>query len=330
MKKGVTLAVAMVAILGFFYTSAYGKLLRVNESGGPGSTEALALEKFKQLVEEKSNGKLKIRIYLQDALGGPQTSIENLMNGTLDLYSGALSYYEKLAPEEFRPLTLLWLFEDFGHLQRYLKSDIFKRAREKMQDQGIRFISTEFSGERGPYRVFICTKPIFTPDDLVGVRMRIWPNEPVKRCWQHMGVTPIVIAWTETYLAIKQGMIDAVTSPLNLVKPTGFTEVAKYVTALKQFSQVWPITVSEMVWQDLTPEEQRILVDSANDACDYYAELNYNRAEEDIQYIIKKNNAAFIRVNLEPFRKKMAPFYRQLVKEGYLKKEIFDVIQTMR
>ncbi len=330
--KRLTFSIVMVAgALIFLANAALGaRTLRVNESLGPGSPEAVALDAFKRMVEERTSGELNIRIYLQDQLGDPQTSLENLMTGTLELYSGALSYYTKLAPDELSMLTLLYFFKDREHFRSYLKSPTFQQARERLLQQGIRFLSTEFNGDRGPYRVFICTRPIMKPEDLQGVKMRIWPNEPVKKCWENMGAVPVVLPWTETYLAIKQNMVQAVTSPLSLVRSMRFTEVAPYVTELKQFHQTWPMTISEKIWQQLTAEQQEVLVGAANEAGKVYAHEVIDRAETDIQAMMKENNAVFIRVNTDQFEKKMLPFYDQLIKEGVVKKEIFDAVQALK
>jgi TRAP-type C4-dicarboxylate transport system substrate-binding protein len=330
MKKIGFLSVCLFILLGFFCAPSYAKVLRVNEELGPGSPEALALEKFKELVEKRTNGDLEIRIYLQAQLGNPQTTREMLMTGTLDLSSSALSLYESMAPDELRVTTLLWFLKDRQHFRNYLKSEVFKKALNRIQNQGIRFISTEWSGERGPYRVYVSKKPIIDPEDLNGVKMRIWANEAVKRCWSHMGCVPIVISWNEVYLSLKQGMIQAMTAPLALLRRTRFTEVARYVTETKQFVQVWPIAISEKVWQKLPPDQQKILVDSANEACEHYSKVTRNAVEKDIQAMVKENNAVFIRVNTEPFEKKMLTLFPKLVEEGYIKKDIFDAVEAMR
>src|SRR5687768_4628637 len=97
MRKLMT--VLMASVLALAASAAFAqKTLRVNESLTPGSVEDVALNEFKRLVETGSNGQLQIRIFLTDALGNPQTSLENLMTGTLDLYSGALEYYQPIVP----------------------------------------------------------------------------------------------------------------------------------------------------------------------------------------------------------------------------------------
>ena len=88
------------------------KLLKINESLGPGSPEELALQHFKKLVEEGSKGEVKIAIHLQDALGKPTQALESLTIGALDLYSGALEYYAPIVGEEINAISLPYLVDE--------------------------------------------------------------------------------------------------------------------------------------------------------------------------------------------------------------------------
>src|SRR3954451_8923629 len=85
------------------------KRLKLNESLGPGSPEDVALQLFKKTVEEQSKGELKIQVHRQDELGKPETALENLMTGSLDLYSGALEYYAPIVGPEINVLSIPYL-----------------------------------------------------------------------------------------------------------------------------------------------------------------------------------------------------------------------------
>jgi len=331
MKRLTFLVCIGLCLTGMICSSVYAaRLMRINESFGPGSSEDLALQKFKQIVEEKTKGDLQIRIYLLDQLGNPTTSLENLTMGTLDLYSGALEYYEKMATDELRVQSLLYLFRDRDHLKRYLKSPLFQKALDRIQAQGIRFLSTEWNADRGPYRVTACTKPIRTPDDLAGVKKRIWPSDVIRRGWEQLGATPVILPWTETYLAVKQGMIQAVSSPFGGLRNMRFVEVARYVTETREFMQTWPIAISEKIWVQLPANQQKILVEAANEAGKLYSKINYDNVDTDMAAMKKENNAEFLKVDLEPFAKKMEPLYQKLIQEGYLKKEIYDTVKALK
>jgi TRAP-type C4-dicarboxylate transport system substrate-binding protein len=320
LSLGLVLALAMPAA---------ARVLKINESLGPGSVEEAALQRFKEIVEERTNGDLEIRIFLQDQLGNPQTSLENLRTGSLDLYSGAMEYYAGMAEAEMAPLSLPFLLQDHDHMRRYLESDAFQPAKDKLLERGIRFLSTDFNGDRGPYRVFLSSSPVRSLDDLQGMKMRMFPNEIAIGAWETLGAVPVQIPWTETYLAIRQGTVSAVTAPLSAIRSMKFTEVAPYVLRTNEWPQTWPITISERVWQDLPAEQQQILVDAANEATAYYAELTYARAADDIAAMEQENGAEFVEIDMAPWQERMQPFHKKLVDDGVISPEIYDAVVAL-
>src|SRR5450759_1955471 len=120
--------VGMLLLSGVMISGAFAQqVLKINESLGPGSVEEAALLQFKKLVEEGSKGELQIAIHLQDALGKPDTALESLMAGNLDLYSGALEYYAQIVPQELNAVSIPYFIGDQETLRKYLRSPVFKK-----------------------------------------------------------------------------------------------------------------------------------------------------------------------------------------------------------
>ena len=305
------------------------KLLKINESLGPGSPEEFALLHFKKVVEEGSKGEVKIAIHLQDALGKPTQALESLTIGALDLYSGALEYYSPIVGDEINAISLPYLVTSHDHLRAYLQSPLFKKAEEKLLARGIRVLSTEWNADRGPYRVLVSSKPVFNADDLKGLKVRMFPNEVYVRSWKQLETVPIQLAWTETYLGIRQGVVNAVTAPLSLVRSMKFTEVAPYIVEIREFPQTWPITISDRTWKKLSPDEQQLLVRAANEAGTVYAKTTMDRADSDIAAMIRDNNAVVIKFNTGAMRAKMLPLYADLIREKALSQELFDTVNAL-
>ena len=321
----------MLLLSGAMISGAFAqRVLKVNESLGPGSVEEAALLQFKKIVEEGSKGELQIAIHLQDALGKPDTALESLMAGNLDLYSGALEYYAQIVPQELNAISIPYFIGDQETLRKYLHSPIFKGAEKKLLDRGIRVISTEYNGDRGPYRVLLASKPVRSVDDVNGLKLRVFPNDVYIRAWKALGAVPSQVAWTETYLGIRQGVIQSVTAPLMTVRSMKFTEVAPYVMEIKEYPQTWPITISEKVWVKLKPEHQQLLVKAANEATKFYAKTTLERAQGDIDFMKSANKAEFIPVDANQWRKKLEPFYESLVKDKLLSQEIYDTVKSLR
>jgi TRAP-type C4-dicarboxylate transport system substrate-binding protein len=305
------------------------RTLKINESVGPGSVEDVALARFKTLVEEGSQNQLRIQIHLNDSLGNAQTSLENLTTGTLELYSGAMEYYQPVVPMEIGLMSIPSLLKDHAHMRRYLTSPAFEQARAKLLERGIRFISTEFNADRGPYRVFVSTKPVNALADLDGMRIRMFPNEIAIKAWRHLGTVPTVMPHTETYLALRQGVVQGAPYPIAIIWPVKFTEVAKYVFRTDEFPQTWPITVSERIWRSLPPAQQELLVRSANEVGKLYAAETVARIDKDIETMKREHGAVFAQVDLAPFRERMRGFHEQLVAEGVVTKPLYDAVVAL-
>lgn len=325
-------AMPMRAVFSFLavllvYGAAEARTLRLNVSEVQGSPEYNLVERVKKEVEEKTGGELEIKIFPQDQLGNPQTSFESLMNGTLDLYAGALEYYNTLIPQEFSVVSLPFFLKDVNQLRAYLNSPIFKGAEDKLRTMGIRFLSTEWTAQRGPYRTITSSKPIHSLADVEGLKMRMFPNQVAIQAWEHLGAVPIVISWQETYLAIRQGTVSAVTGPLNGLRTAKFTEVAKYVARTNEWPQVQPLAISERVWQTLTPEQQQILIDATNASGREYTREVVEGAEADIEYMKQKDGAEFtLDMDLDPWRERMKSFYPKLIEQGILTQNLYDAV----
>ena len=144
-----------------------------------------------------------------------------------------------------------------------------------------------------------------------------------------MGTQNVVLAWTDVYLGLKQGTVEAVTSPISLVAPMKFTEVAPFIIEIKEYPQTWPITISERTWRKLSADEQQLLVRAANDAGTVYAKTTMERAQEDVAAMIRDNKAEVIKIDTEALRAKLQPLYAELIKEKALSKELFDTVNAL-
>ena len=200
-------------------------------------------------------------------------------------------------------------------------------AEKKLLDRGIRVLSTEYNAERGPYRVLVSSRPVRSVEEVKDLKIRMFPNEVYIRSWRHLGATPVQLAWTETYLAIRQGVVNAVTAPIALVNPMKFAEVAPYIIEIREYPQTWPITISERTWRKLNPTQQQLLVSAANEAGKVYTQTTQERIRTDIEAMTNNNKAQFIKVDTAAFRRKMEPFYEQLVKDKRLSAEVLSAVR---
>lgn len=325
-----TVLVGSLVIAGLVFSPAVSmaKTLKIGHILAPKSNQNQALVKvFKPYIEEKSKGSLKIEVFPTEQLGHAPDQVEGVKMGTQDMFLGSQTWWEAHV-KEIGVATIPFIFDDREHfhgwIDQVLEKELMPQLIEKANQ---RFINLGFKWHRGPFRVICSKKPIFTPEDIKGLRLRLWPARMIQKSWGGLGAKIHTIDFAEAYLALKQGVVEAITSPFDLVWPQKFTEVTKYVTELKQYPQLELIVINEKVWQGLTPKEQKILLDGANKAGQWYNEQARTRVEDTIENkLLKVHNAVYIKVNRQPFvdvfRNEVLPklIADGLVKEGWVKK----------
>ncbi|UCF82188.1 MAG: TRAP transporter substrate-binding protein [Desulfobacteraceae bacterium] len=323
----------VVAGLAFSPCIVSAKTLKIGHILAPGSNQNQALvQVFKPYVEKKSNGSLKIEVFPTEQLGHAPDQVEGVKMGTQDMFLGSQTWFAAHA-KEIGVATIPFLFNDREHFHRWVDQVLGKELMVQLiKKANQRFINLETKWHRGPFRVICSKKPIFTPKDIEGLRLRLWPAQMIQKSWAGLGAKIHTIDFAEAYMALKQGVVEAITSPFDLVFPQKFSEVTKYITELQQYPQLELITINEKTWQGLSPEEQKVLVDGAAKAGEWYNEQARTRVEDTIQNkLLKVHNAFYIRVNRQPFvdvfRNKILP---QLIKDGLAEEEWVKKVEKVK
>ncbi|NVO13643.1 MAG: TRAP transporter substrate-binding protein [Rhodoplanes sp.] len=325
-----TIGCLLAAVLAFGAGPALADTtLRLSEPMEPGSPEAMALAAFKANVETQSGGRLRIEVHLRDALAAARSPLEGLRTGTIDLYTGPLDTYRPIAPQEIGVLALPYLFASAEHLRRYLDSPTFERAERRLIESGIRFVSTDFNGVRGPDRVIVAIRPIRTPADLDGLRIRVNNDDLATRSWRSVGAVPVALGWNETYLALRRGVAEAAAVPLGRVRASHFAHVAPFVTATGDSPRVWPMAISERVWKGLSALDRAVLVEAANQAGRVYTGLAAEDAARDLGDAVMADNAVLAAIDPAPLRARMAPVWEELIVRGLLSRDVYDTVTAL-
>ena len=303
--------------------------LKMGTSYPKNSPDGKGADYFAQLVSQRTNGQLQVEVFPMEQLGNANTMLESTMIGNQDILMEAQSRCERFA-KAARIGMVNYTFKNRSHFQKYILSDLYSEYVTKyVEEAGLKFLDTKGTFQRGPFRIMISKRPILAVDDLKGLRLRMWDSDSARRSWEAFGAVTIHLPWGEVYLGLKQGMVEAVTSPVDLLWAMKFTEQARFITRTEEFPQIIRIYMNLRKFNSLKPEFQKVLIDSANEAGDYYTELSKKAASENIDKVIKEHNAVYIQLNLEPFRAVMPPVIKQFEKEGFLPVGLYDKIQAL-
>jgi TRAP-type transport system periplasmic protein len=303
--------------------------LKLGYSSPTTSPDGKAADRFAELAAKYSTGQIKIDVYPMEQLGKATAMLENVMTGNQDIMLEDSTWCERFTPAA-RLSTINYAFKDRGHFRKYTHSSLYNDSVVKpMENAGIKFLDEKGNWERGPFRVMLSRKPILSMTDLKGLKLRMWDSDASRRSWEVFGVSTTVMAWTDVYLALKQGIVDAVTSPINLLYSVKFTEVAKYITKTDEFPQFFRLYMNAKRFNSLKPDLQKALIDAGNEAGDYYTGITNELANNDIEKMVREHNAVYIIINTRQFADAMIPAIRQFEKDGFLPAGLYDKVRAL-
>jgi len=294
----------------------------------PTSPEGKAFQKFADLVKEKSQGAMEIKVFPAEQLGKDEAIMEQLQAGVIQIYPEGEGYLQKYK-DEIKYVNAPFIFRDRDHYARFMESDLVKGWFDKVaEDHNIMILGKVTDFVRGPYRVMVSQKPVRTLEDLQGLKLRLHPDDIHIAVWKNLGANVMVLPWTEIYEALGRGIVQACNSPMALVESMKFYEQAKYVIRHNEFPQGLGFMTNYKQFNELTPELQKVLLEAHKEACDYSADIMYKAADASIERM-KKQGAEYYELDTAPFIKKTMELYRQWEKEGKMPKEVLDVVSSL-
>jgi TRAP-type transport system periplasmic protein len=259
----VSLALLMSAIPAF--AADYPKMtIRAATANPDGSLHVEAINKFKEIIESKSEGNIKVQTFYGGSMGDEQANVRQLRTQEIHLAVLAVGNLTPFAPQA-NIYYLPYMFPGIDTAYTLLSDEEFnaKMADIIAKQSGARPLSWLIGG----YRHLTNSKhPITTIDDLHGLKIRTPPVDIQMESFRSWGVEPHPLAWTETFNALQQGVIDGQENPHAVNRDQKFWEVQDYITQLHYLLWVGPMLVSEAWLQGLDPETRELVASAANEA----------------------------------------------------------------
>ncbi len=243
--------------------SSFGevKVLKVGHTNAATSHYQKACELFKQLVEKKTNGTIKIEIYPAEQLGGNQEEVQGLSLGTIaihletDLSLAPSANYSKL-------WAVFYIFDNLDEAEKFKSSPLNKKLHDQLLKVGIRQV-----GYYSPNFTFnmLSRKPVYKLGDLKGLKNRCMQVDVMVKCWKSLGSNPVALSFGEVYTSLSTGLVDAMDNPIGDMYHERFHEVTKYLCMTKAMQSVVCWNFSEKVWKSLAANEQKAIMEAAEE-----------------------------------------------------------------
>lgn len=221
-------------------------------------------KKFKELVEERSNGRITVEIYPNAQLGDEREMLEGLQMGTIEMgiiSSGPVAGYVP----QMALLDLGYLFESNEIAQKVLNGPVGDELNEKMIEVGFRNLAFLDM----PYRSIYASKPIKSVEDLKGLKIRTLETPAQLELFKALGAAPTPMGYSEVYTALQQGVIDAAENVPDALYSSKHYEVAKHYSLTNHFYLIMMYLISEDFYQSLPEDLQQIVSEAAVEAAEY-------------------------------------------------------------
>ena len=263
--------------------------------------------KFKEIVEEKTAGNIKIEIHPNAELGDERTLLEGMQMGTIEMGVITNGPIANFLPE-IAVFEMPFLFgtpeEAYSVLDGPIGQKILKNL-EKVKLHGLAY------SERGFRNLTNSVRPVKTASDVNGLKIRLMENPLYVDTFKALGANAVPMAWTECLTALSQKTIDGQENPVVVIYSFKLYESQKYMTLDRHTYAPATIVTSLKVWDSLSPEEQKIFSEAAKEAGDTAREYNNDNEAAQLK-VIKENGMEVIdNPDLDSFREAVKPVYEK-------------------
>ena len=299
-------------------TAVFSLFLRAQKSVGTSGSQQMVLklrhaldtshpvhkgmEFMKQRLEALSGGSVTIDIYPSSVLGSEVQCMEQLQNGSLAMTKTSAATMENFIPA-MSVYGLPYVFRDADHYWNVLNGVIGQGLLQQGESKFLRGLCYYDSGSRNFYTK---DKPIQTPDDLEGLKIRVINSKTAMDMVSAMGGAPTPIAWGELYSALAQGTVDGAEN-----NPPSFTtnkhyEICKHFTLDGHTRIPDMLLIGTKVWEKLDPQVQEWVQQAANESSDFQRKLWKEKTLESLEQA-KAEGVTIYQVDTAAFAAKVAP-----------------------
>lgn len=235
----------------------------------------LAIQEMADLIAKNSNGRIEVQIFPNAQMGSASETIEMCIDGDISIVncgSPSLGTYE----EGYHTFGLPYLFKNKEEYYKVMDSKAMQDFFLSTADKGFVNLTYFTSGQRSFYTP---NKPIKTPEDLKGLKIRVQNMKSQIDMMKALGATPVAMAYGEVYTSLQTGVIDGTENNELALTEANHGEICKYFSEDQHAMIPDALIMSASVYNELSPEDQKIIVDAAREACQHH-KIAWNKATE--------------------------------------------------
>lgn len=282
------------------------QVLRLAHNAAPGNPKSEASLKFAELVEQKTEGRIKVEVGGSAQYGDDVEALTSMRLGTLAFSANSQGTTSGVVPQ-FSVIGLPFLFNDLDHAWKVVDGPAGQRLGEIAQEKGLVVLAFWDNGIRHTSN---SKHPITKPEDLAGVKIRTPPDPITLDIFSALGANPLPMPFSELYIALQQGVVDGQENPLMNIYSSKLHEVQKYITLTGHKYETTPLLASKIVWDTFSDEDKAAVLEAAAEAGKLNREMS-KQSDADLRQKMEAAGVQFNEIDKQVFADKTKAVYEK-------------------
>ncbi|MCD8139594.1 MAG: TRAP transporter substrate-binding protein [Planctomycetaceae bacterium] len=317
MHRITRIALSVFALALVAATASAGQELRMSQVSAQDGAIGQSMDRWAKMVEERTEGRYVINTFHNAQLGAERDNVEGIQLGNLDIAVVNQSVLGNFVPE-ISVVDLPYVIQNYDHADKIFLGEIGKDFLARLDNVGIKGLAIWESGFRN---LTNSKRDVNDVDDVSGLRIRVMENQIHQDLWRALGADAVPMAWGDAYTAMQQGAIDGQENPTTVIDKNNVVEVNKKLAVTEHCYATVFIIMSPARWASISPEDQKIFMETLDEANGFERELSRKMDAEAIETLKSKgmvvttpDKAGFVEKS-QPVREKYGSRFADTLKK---------------
>ena len=302
-------------------------IIKFSHVVAPNTPKGKGADKFKELAEKYTNGKVKVEVYPNSTLYKDKEELEALQLGAVQMLAPSNSKFGPMGIKEFEVFDLPFIIPNLNALRKVTEGPIGEKMLKQLEPKGMIGLAYWDNG----FKQMSANKALRLPEDYKGLKFRIQSSKVLEAQFRSLGATPQVMAFSEVYQALQTGVVDGQENTPSNMYTQKMHEVQKYTTLTNHGYIGYVVVVNKKFWDDLPGDVRTNLNKAMKEATAYANTTSAQENDEALEDIKKSGKTQLITptaAEMAAMRKAMEPIYEDMGKRVG-KQLIDDVVKAV-
>jgi len=292
----------------------------------PGSAQNIAAEKFKELIEQQSNGEFQVKIYHSASLGNETEILQQVQMNTIQMAIVTGGPFDTFDPIT-RVVNYPFLFKDNAQADEILDGPLGKQILKSLESSDFKGLSFSENGFRN---LTNSKRPVKTPEDIKGLKVRVMASAIHKAIWNALGANPTPMPWP-IYTELEQKVIDGQENPLWVMEVYKFYEIQKHMSLTRHVYSYHIDIASLKWWKTLDKKNQDMIQKAIYEAAVYQRQENRSKDAARLELLKEKGMQVVEDPDVAAFRAKVADLKdMDLYKDPRVQEMLLKIMEAVK